>query len=90
MRSACDNDAACDGLTHDVGGVWRAFAGTLKGDTVRKVPVVGTAINSWVAEPTGKEENKGWPSVALVCGVPGRPGGGAVALASCLLRFQSL
>jgi hypothetical protein len=66
MRSACDKDAACVGLTHDVGGVWRAFAGTLREDTIGKIRVVGTAINSWVAEPTGTEENEGWSSVALV------------------------
>ncbi|KIZ04286.1 hypothetical protein MNEG_3672 [Monoraphidium neglectum] len=66
MRTACDLDATCIGLTHDIGGVWRAFGGSLFEDTIGKIRVVGTAINSWIAEPTGTEENEGWSSVPLI------------------------
>lgn len=52
--AACEADAECVGVSRAAGAAaWRTFAGTRWEGAVGRVRVVGEAVNSWVAEPTG-------------------------------------
>jgi hypothetical protein len=61
-RAACNQLAACIGMSYDDTSKWRLFGGRLWEDAVGKVKTVGESIASWLDPPTGTEQPPEWTS----------------------------